>query len=254
MTEGQVHPLPVHRLVNWRVRHRTYRKDVACGAENTKHNHTTSAAVTCNECLEQTPGLQMLGKLEEVLDNLEVLPLPQEAKDALRRLTSGENTPTPDEPEETSQKERPDAEPPQKRQRPRTLNSTTTLLRTEQGDLNITVSKDPDGHPFEVFGALGKAGGLEHGMTELACRLISLHLRRDTPIEEIIEQCQGIQEMQPWPNQGLDDDETVYVLGLGDGIAHVLSRLDQIEQQISSRNQPPAETQAPEEDRPADGD
>ena len=58
-------------------------------------------------------------------------------------------------------------------------------------------------------------------MTELACRLVSLHLRRGTPVEEIIDQCAGIQEMQPFWNQ-LDDGRSVAVHGLGDGIAHIL--------------------------------
>ena len=51
-------------------------------------------------------------------------------------------------------------------------------------------------------------------MTELACRLISLHLRRGTPVEEIVDQIQGIAEMQPFFNQ-LGDGRSVAVLGLG---------------------------------------
>ena len=54
-----------------------------------------------------------------------------------------------------------------------------------------------------------------------ACRLISLHMRRGTPLEEVIDQIQGIQEMQPFFNQ-LGDGRSVAVLGLGDGIAHIL--------------------------------
>ena len=107
------------------------------------------------------------------------------------------------------------------RQRPRRLPSITTKLNTEYGSLFVTVGLDADGQPFEVFGSLGKAGSLQHGMTELACRLVSLHLRRGTPPEEIIEQCQGITEMQPWPNR-MEDGRTVYVRGLGDAIALVL--------------------------------
>ena len=107
------------------------------------------------------------------------------------------------------------------RQRPRCLPSVTTRLNTELGSLFVTVGLDEDGHPFEVFGSLGKAGSLQHGMTELACRLVSLHLRRGTPLDEVIEQIQGINEMQPWPNR-MDDGRTVCVLGLGDAIALVL--------------------------------
>ena len=106
------------------------------------------------------------------------------------------------------------------RDRPRSLPSTTTKLQTEFGSLFVTVSVDEDGDPFEVFGFLGKGGSFQHGVTELACRLISLHLRRGTPLEEIIDQCQGIQEMAPFWNQL--DGKSFPVLGLGDGIAHIL--------------------------------
>ena len=107
------------------------------------------------------------------------------------------------------------------RDRPRSLPSTTTKLQTEIGSLFVTVSTDEDGKPFEVFGWLGKGGSFQHGVTELACRLISLHLRRGTPLEEVIDQIQGIQEMAPFWNT-LGDGRSVPVLGLGDGIAHIL--------------------------------
>ena len=107
------------------------------------------------------------------------------------------------------------------RPRPRSLPSTTTKLSTEFGSLFVTVSTDEEGEPFEVFGYLGKGGSFQHGVTELACRLISLHLRRGTPLEEIIDQMQGIQEMQPFWNQ-MGDGRSVPVHGLGDGIAHIL--------------------------------
>ena len=107
------------------------------------------------------------------------------------------------------------------RPRPRSLPSTTTRLATEHGNLYVTVSVDEQGEPFEVFGRLGQGGSFQHGVTELACRLISLHLRRGTPLEEVIDQCAGIQEMQPWPNP-MPDGTSAWVLGLGDGIALVL--------------------------------
>ena len=107
------------------------------------------------------------------------------------------------------------------RPRPRSLPSTTTKLQTDVGNLFVTVSTDEDGEPFEVFGWLGKGGSFQHGVTELACRLISLHLRRGTPIEEIIDQIQGIQEMAPFWNS-LDDGRSVPIHGLGDGIAQIL--------------------------------
>ncbi len=110
---------------------------------------------------------------------------------------------------------------PATRPRPRTLPSSTTKLHTEHGNLYITVSLDEDGEPFEVFGSIGKAGSFTSGVTELACRLVSLHLRRGTPVAEIVDQCQGIAEMQPFANQ-LSDGSSIWVLGLGDAIAHIL--------------------------------
>ena len=82
------------------------------------------------------------------------------------------------------------------RVRPRTLPSQTTKLNTELGTLYVAVSLDEGGQPFEVFGWFGKGGSFQHGVAELACRLISLHLRRGTPLEEIVDQCRGIQEMK----------------------------------------------------------
>ena len=129
------------------------------------------------------------------------------------------------------------------RPRPRSLASTTTKLQTEFGNLYVTVAVDGDDEPFEVFGWLGKGGSFQHGVTELACRLISLHLRRGTPVEEIVDQCQGIAEMQPFYNV-LPDGRSVPVLGLGDGIAHILKAHLKSKQETESADVEAAETKA----------
>ena len=116
------------------------------------------------------------------------------------------------------------------RSRPRTLRSTTTQLATERGSLFVTVCVDDDGQPVEIFGSLGKAGSLEHGVVETACRLISLHLRRGTPLADIVDECRGIAEMAPWPNL-MPDGRTVHVRGVADGIAHVLREFAVAEQE-----------------------
>ena len=107
------------------------------------------------------------------------------------------------------------------RPRPRTLASSTTVLNTSEGDLYLTVALDGDGEPLEMFGRMGKAGSFDQDVTELACRLISLHLRRGTPLEDLIDQCRGVGGMEPRLNR-LGDGNPVFVLGLGDGIAHIL--------------------------------
>ena len=116
------------------------------------------------------------------------------------------------------------------RPRPTTLPSSTHKLRTELGNLYVTVTLDEAGRPFEVFGALGKGGSFTTGTTELACRLVSLHLRRGTPVDEIVEQIRGISEMAPFPNR-LGDGTLITVRGLGDAIAHVLKGYMETEQE-----------------------
>ena len=104
--------------------------------------------------------------------------------------------------------------------RPDVLEGATTRLNTERGELFVTVSTDASGTPVEVFGRLGKAGSFEHGVTELACRLATLALRSGATARDIVSECQGISEMQPFPNR--IGGAAVMVHGLGDGIAHVL--------------------------------
>ena len=109
------------------------------------------------------------------------------------------------------------------RARPRSLPSTTTKLQTEFGSLFVTVSVDEDGEPFEVFGFLGKGGSFQHGVTELACRLISLHLRRGTPLEEVIDQMpRDSGDAALLGTRPAATVRSVAILGLGDGIAHIL--------------------------------
>ena len=105
--------------------------------------------------------------------------------------------------------------------RPRVLPSSTAVLATSHGDLYLTVALDGYGDPFEVFGRMGKSGTFEQGVTELACRLISLHLRRGTSVEDVVDQCRGVGGMEPRLNR-LPGGRSVFVQGLGDGIAHIL--------------------------------
>ncbi len=123
------------------------------------------------------------------------------------------------------------------RPRPKVLPSSTTVLATSHGDLYLTVALDGDGDPFEVFGRIGKSGTFEQGVTELACRLISLHLRRDTSLEDVIDQCRGVGGMDPRLNR-LPGGSSVFVQGLGDGIAHILKGFVKDELITSNRTQP----------------
>ena len=104
----------------------------------------------------------------------------------------------------------------------RELRSTTTRLETERGTLFVTVCTDAEGLPIRVLGSLGKAGSMESGMAQTACRLVTMLLERGAPAEEEVRECRGTSEMQPWPNR-LPGGRSAQVRGIADGIALALA-------------------------------
>ena len=105
--------------------------------------------------------------------------------------------------------------------RPDSLPGNNYEIQLEHGKLFITINHlEGKVEPFEIFGWQGKAGSQTYGMTEALSRMVSLHLRRDTPVEEIIKHLDSIGEVQPWPNPWLG--EGVMVKGIADGMAKCL--------------------------------
>lgn len=107
----------------------------------------------------------------------------------------------------------------EKRPRPPLLKSTTKKLLTGCGNLYVTVSF-LDGQPFEVFSALGKAGGCEKAQAEAIARSISLGLRCGIKSEEYVKEFTGIQcpKAIMFPPQDR-------VLSCADAIAKVLKEI-----------------------------
>lgn len=103
------------------------------------------------------------------------------------------------------------------RERPTTLAGTTYKLNTAYGHLYVTVNEDEHG-PFEVFASLGKTGGFFSAQTEAITRMISLSLRSNVAIEEIISQLKGIRG----PDVTFADGEMIY--SLPDAIGKVLEK------------------------------
>lgn len=79
-----------------------------------------------------------------------------------------------------------------KRPRPDVLRGCTVKKPSPLGDLYVTVNEDAEGAPFELFAAVGKAGGAANADTEAIGRLVSLALRHGIGIEEIRDQLRGI--------------------------------------------------------------
>ena len=103
------------------------------------------------------------------------------------------------------------------RPRPRQMRGTTERFRTGHGNIYITANFDQDGAPFEIFAALGKAGGCDSAQLEAVSRLASLGLRSGLDPWEVVEQLQGITCCPAW-------DEGVQIQSAPDAMAHMLRR------------------------------
>lgn len=79
-----------------------------------------------------------------------------------------------------------------KKKRPETLQGKTFCRTTGCGKLYITMNREIDGTPFEVFLHIGKAGGCASAQCESIGRLISLCLRIGGSIEDIVSELKGI--------------------------------------------------------------
>lgn len=111
--------------------------------------------------------------------------------------------------------------------RPAVMQGITYKMTTAYGNLYVTINEDEQG-PFEVFAQMGKAGGFFSAQTEAITRMISLALRSNIAIEEVVEQLKGIRG----PEVSFSDGEMVF--SLPDAIAKVLERhIKRKEKQLS---------------------
>ncbi len=102
------------------------------------------------------------------------------------------------------------------RKRPDSLRGTTRRMYTGCGRIYVTINEDSEGHFFELFTSMGKAGGCAASQSEALGRLISLALRSNISHEEIIKQLKGIScHQQVWGAGGK-------VLSCSDAIAKAL--------------------------------
>ena len=102
-------------------------------------------------------------------------------------------------------------------QRPSTVTGVTEKVRTGHGNMYITINFDEGGRPFEVFTALGKAGGCDSAQLEAISRLVSLALRSGIDPLKVLEDLRGITCCPAW------DDGTL-VRSAPDAVALVLGR------------------------------
>jgi ribonucleoside-diphosphate reductase alpha chain len=114
---------------------------------------------------------------------------------------------------------------PTKWERPVRVQGETIAINTSYGKMYLTINS-MNGHPFETFATVAKAGGMIQADLECVCRLISLALRYRIPMHEITRQLIGIQDGNPY---GVGANR---VLSLWDAIAKALASYHPPEQQL----------------------
>ena len=103
------------------------------------------------------------------------------------------------------------------RERPAVIQGATERIRTGHGTMYVTINFDEAGSPFEVFSALGKAGGCDSAYLEAISRLVSLALRSGVDEEQVIDQLRGITCCPVW-------DQGVLVSSSADAVALAMLR------------------------------
>jgi len=103
------------------------------------------------------------------------------------------------------------------RARPDTIEGRTQKILTGYGPLYVTINEDDKGL-FELFAQIGRGGGYTASFSEGIGRLVSLCLRSGVPVDEIIDQLEGIRS----PRLALDHGERIF--SIPDAIAKAIKR------------------------------
>ena len=88
-----------------------------------------------------------------------------------------------------------------KKKRPEALEGRTYSRRSGCGKIYVTVNRDKEGTPFEVFLHIGKAGGCAAAQCESIGRLISYSFRIGGSIDDIVSELKGIRCQQNTDDQ-----------------------------------------------------
>jgi len=103
----------------------------------------------------------------------------------------------------------------EKEQRPRAVYGHTTRVRTQCGNLYITITNKDD-NIFEVFAVLGKSGGCVQSQMSALTTAVTLGIRYGVPPQVYVEKLKGIRCLAP------SIDEGVVYFSCADAIARVM--------------------------------
>ena len=110
--------------------------------------------------------------------------------------------------------------------RPTVVHGSTKRIQTGCGKLYVTLNRDDEENPIEVFIKLGKAGGCAASQTEALGRLISILLKHGVDISEVTRSLSGIGCHQP-----TFIGEGKRVLSCADAVAQALTKILEVKKE-----------------------
>ena len=122
------------------------------------------------------------------------------------------------------------------RQRPSRIEGITERVRTGHGNMFVTINYDENEEPFEVFIAVGKAGGCDSAQLEGISRLTTLALRAGIDPTQVVKHLQGITCCPAW-------DGGTLVRSAPDGLALVLKRNLKLDDEVLPASEEARSTQ-----------
>jgi ribonucleoside-diphosphate reductase alpha chain len=118
-------------------------------------------------------------------------------------------------------------------------------MTTGCGNLYVTINEDDQGI-FELFTAMGKAGGCASSQAEAISRLISLALRAGVETDAVIRQLSGVR----CPSPVWKDGEMV--LSCADAIARALKHYEAMQKERKEEKKKEVKKEVKKETKPAE--
>ena len=119
------------------------------------------------------------------------------------------------------------------RVRPKIMKGLTTKSDSPYGSIYVTANFDDNNKIFETFISAGKSGSVSKSVTEAMSRVISLALRANVDINDIIKTISNISGSELWIYDTIDGKE-VYVKSIPDATAKMLSDLNDYSASLSN--------------------
>ena len=119
------------------------------------------------------------------------------------------------------------------RVRPKIMKGLTTKSDSPYGSIYVTANFDDNNKIFETFISAGKSGSVSKSVTEAMSRVISLALRANVDINDIIKTISNISGSELWIYDTIDGKE-VYVKSIPDATAKMLSDLNEYSSTLSN--------------------